>query len=108
MSTQQLIKDHTKYIKKVSHDSTFLKAHQKALEILKHERFIHLIVTMFISFFCIIFFGLYLFFELLALMIIFVILLVLMGAYFLYYYKLENTVIKWEEIEYEIQKSVKM
>jgi len=105
MSTSQLIKTHDKYIKKFfGKDKKFSEAHKEALRTLKHERLIHLIVTIAVTVFCIIFFALYLFFAVVFLLVIFVILLILTLAYYFYYYKLENTVIKWEELEYKITK----
>jgi fatty acid desaturase len=101
ISTSEFIKRHTKYVDKSRHDDAFLEAHSHALATLRHERLIHLIVTISVTVFCLIFFGLYLFFSLFPLLIIFIILLVVTFFYYIYYYKLENTVIKWEEIERE-------
>jgi len=104
MSTSTLIKTHNKYIKESKGDKNFLKAHKEALQTLKHERFIHLIVTIAVTVFCLTFFILYLFLAIIFLLIIFIILIVLTLAYYIYYFKLENTVIKWEEIEYKLTK----
>ena len=105
MNTSELIKTHNKFLKKVKEgDRSFEKAHQKALKTLRHERLVHLIVTIAVTVFCIIFFTLYLFFAIFFLFVIFVTLLVLTLAYYIYYFKLENTVIKWEGIEYKKSK----
>ena len=101
ISTSEFIKKHTKYIEESRHDDTFLETHSHAIATLRHERLIHLIVTLSVTVFCLIFFGLYLVFTLLSLLIVFIILLVVTFFYYIYYYKLENTVIKWEEIERE-------
>lgn len=100
MNTSELIKEHTKFINESQKKANFLEVHLRALETLKHERLIHLIITMFVTLFCLIFLGFYLFFNLFPLLLVFVILLILIGFYFFYYYELENTVIKWQEIEY--------
>ncbi|MBN2096098.1 hypothetical protein JW752_01725 [Candidatus Peregrinibacteria bacterium] len=107
MSTQQLIKEHTKYIQQSRHNSAFVKTHSKALATLRHERLIHLLVTMFVTLFTLIIFGLSLAFGIPALLIIFVVLLIVTCCYFIYYYQLENTVVEWEAIEYEAQKKLK-
>lgn len=107
MSTSELIKKHNKYIEKFKKNNTFEKTHKEALKTLKHERFIHLIVTIAVTVFCIIFFALYLFFAIIFLLIAFVILAILTLAYYIYYFKLENTVMKWEEIEYKLTKKNK-
>ena len=99
ISTSEFIKRHTKYIEESRHDDAFIETHSRALATLRHERLIHLIVTVSVTVFCLIFFGLYLLFSLLPLLIIFIILLVVTAFYYIYYFKLENTVIKWEEIE---------
>jgi hypothetical protein len=101
MNTTDLIKTHNEYIRKSQKDKNFNKTHEEALKILKHERFIHLIVTIAVTIFCIAFFALYLFLAMVLILIVFVILAVLTLAYYIYYFKLENTVIKWEEIEYK-------
>jgi len=107
MNTGQLIKEHTKYIKQSRRNKGFLETHTKALATLRHERLIHLLVTMFVTLFTLIAFGLSLIFATLALLIVFVVLLIITCCYFIYYYQLENTTIKWEAIEYEAQKKSK-
>ena len=103
-STSKLIKKHNNYIARFKKDKNFEKAHKKALKTLKHERLVHLIVTIAITVFCLAFFALYLFFALFLLLVTFIILACLTLAYFIYYFKLENTVIKWEEIDYDKSK----
>lgn len=103
-STSELIKKHNNYIARFKKDKNFEKAHKKALKTLKHERLAHLIVTIAVTVFCLAFFALYLFFAMFLLLVTFIILAVLTLAYFVYYFRLENTVIKWEEIEYKITK----
>ncbi|MBN2086993.1 hypothetical protein JW758_01465 [Candidatus Peregrinibacteria bacterium] len=100
-STSELIKKHNNYIAKFKNDKNFEKAHAKALKTLKHERLVHLIVTIAVTVFCLTFFALYLFFAIFMLLVTFIILVILTLAYYIYYFKLENTVIKWEKIEYD-------
>lgn len=105
INLNNFIKEHNKYIKSIKKkNKDFEKTHSKALKTLKHERLAHLIVTFAVTFFCIVFFALYLAFAIFLLFIVFIVLLVLSLAYFLYYYKLENTVIKWETIDYKKSK----
>ncbi len=105
MNTTDLIKTHNEYIRKFKNDKNFNKTHEEALKTLKYERFIHLIVTIAVTVFCIIFFALYLFLAMIVLLIVFVVLAILTLAYYIYYFKLENTVMKWEKIEYEEKKA---
>ena len=103
-STTELIKKHNSYIARFKNDKNFKKAHEKALKTLKHERLVHLIVTIAVTIFCLSFFALYLFFAMFLLLVTFIILVVLTLTYYIYYFKLENTVIKWEKIDYDKSK----
>ena len=62
-STTELIKKHNSYIARFKNDKNFKKAHEKALKTLKHERLVHLIVTIAVTIFCLSFFALDLFFA---------------------------------------------
>jgi CHASE2 domain-containing sensor protein len=104
MNTRTFIKEHTHYIRETPHGPAFLAVHTAALITLRHERLLHLLVTLAVTLFALIFLSLYLAFKLLPLLAIFLILLVVMAFYFLYYYKLENTTLVWEEIEYQARR----
>ena len=96
------IKEHEIYIKESSNSPFFQKKHLEALAILRHERLIHLIVTMAVSFFLLILFLFFLFKPAVMVFVLFFIFLILDSAYLFHYFKLENSVIKWEMIAYQI------
>ena len=101
MDIRKLIKEHNEYIWTSKNDEEFMENHSSALEILKHERMIHMIITMFVSLFAFVFLGLFLMTQMTALAVIFWILLIVMVFYYIYYFQLENTTLEWEGMLYE-------
>lgn len=101
MDISEFIKKHNRYIKENRGSNNFIVIHKEALEILKHERYMHLIVTMFSATFCCILLGIYLLTEKIAVAALFGILIILIGFYFFHYFKLENTTLEWEKKMYD-------
>ena len=77
--------------------------HDKQIQWMQHERFVHLIVMLFICLFTLFVFGFAVTQTSVLYIILFVILLVLSGAYIVHYYRLENGVQKWYLISNEIR-----
>jgi len=94
-SVSKFIQDHDETLAKAVFDKDFLAFHLTQIKFLQHERLIHLLVTLFISFCLLTFLVLFLFLNLFWFLIVFVILVALTIFYFFHYYKLENTVIRW-------------
>ena len=99
MDIIKFIREHNKFIEQNGLNDHSEEIHYEALKILKHERIIHLIVTMFTTLFCFMFLGFYLFTEKLPFLMLFIILLILVGFYILHYFRLENITLNWERVE---------
>jgi len=79
--------------------------HNMKIQWLQHERLIHLLVTILFTFIFMFLFALLMQFpENRILLIPLAIVMVLLGAYILYYFKLENTVQSWYNLYDEIDK----
>ncbi len=73
----------------------------------QHERFVHLLVTVFVGISCILFLLGTLQFELTGLLLLFIITLLLFIPYIFHYYYLENGTQKLYDLYYEIKKNTK-
>lgn len=104
MDILKFIKEHDAYLKENTVYDKITLVHSKALEILRHERMIHLIVTMFSILFMLITLGEYFYTGHMALGVLFLILLGLNTGYLFHYYRLENKCLEWENIEYDFHK----
>ena len=91
----KFIKQHEEELKKNLSDRDFLQYHMTQIGFLQHERLVHLIVTLSVILFFLIFLALFLYYKDILFFILFIILLVLATFYIFHYFKLENTVIKW-------------
>lgn len=91
----ELIKKHNESLKREHYDETFMLYHLEQIRFLQHERFVHLIVMLFVIFSALFFFSLFLFLNNILFLALFVILLILTLFYVFHYFKLENTVIEW-------------
>jgi len=94
-SVSNLIKEHNKILEKAVFDEDFLAFHLRQIKFLQHERVIHLLVTLFVSFCLIVFLCLFLVLNLCLLLVPFSLFLIMTVLYIFHYFKLENTVIKW-------------
>ena len=90
-------KEYLEYIKEINNKET-IKDKDKILSdllvqigFIQHERFVHLIVTVFVGLSAILFIGLALEFELLGFVLLTMITIVLFAFYILHYYFLENS-----------------
>ena len=102
-------KEYLEYIKEINNKET-IKDKDKILSdllvqigFIQHERFVHLIVTVFVGLSAILFIGLALEFELLGFVLLTMITIVLFAFYILHYYFLENST---QEL-YRIYNSIK-
>ena len=102
MDTIKFIKEHEKLINKKPRTKKFTEIHTSALKTLRHERMIHLIVTMSVTIFDILFLGMYLSYRMMPFILISILLLVTIAFYYFHYYRLENTTQRWEEVEYKM------
>lgn len=113
---EKKLKAYIKYIDEASKkpSAELIDYHKIMLEQFQHERYIHLIVTMFFSLFMILFFMFYLVLALMAIPgseillycvgAILVMLVITVLLYARHYYKLENGVQKVEEITVKLYK----
>ena len=102
MDTIKFIKEHDKLIEKKPRPKQFADIHSSALKTLRHERLIHLIVTMSVTIFDLLFLGMYLSYKMAPFIMISILLLVTIAFYYFHYYRLENTTQRWEEVEYKM------
>jgi len=80
----------------------FKKYHKEQIEIIQHERLIHLLVTLFFGLFFLISVLFAVVFEKLAILSLAAVFLILLIPYILHYYRLENGVQKWYNIYNEM------
>lgn len=80
-----------------------LAFHDKQIQWMQHERFVHLIVMLFVCLFSLLSFGFTLTRASMPSMILSVLLLILSAAYLIHYYRLENNVQKWYLISNQIK-----
>jgi len=90
-----LIKSHEREMARPSVSAGFRFVHREMISFLQHERLVHLLVTLAVIFFMLVFFVLFIFLQQLLYLGLFVILAVLTLFYVFHYFKLENTVIRW-------------
>ncbi|MDQ2087869.1 hypothetical protein RBH29_15670 [Herbivorax sp. ANBcel31] len=100
------MKKHEKLISeslKEQRDLDFLKKyHKNQIEIIQHERLIHLLVTLFFGLFFLLSVLFAVVFEKMILLSLSAVFLILLIPYVFHYYKLENGVQKWYKIYNEI------
>ncbi|MBR3211268.1 MAG: hypothetical protein IKF71_04980 [Bacilli bacterium] len=77
------------------------------IQFTQHERLIHLIVTMFMGLFCVLFLLAFITLEQILLLLLFVITLCLFIPYIFHYYYLENGTQKLYDIYFEIKNTEK-
>ena len=78
-----------------------------AISFFQHERFVHLLVTVFVGLSCILFLLGALQFGIIGLFLLFAISLILFIFYILHYYYLENGTQKLYDLYFEIKKATK-
>jgi hypothetical protein len=83
-----------------------LVAHERKIGYFQHERLIHLIVTLFIALFTLLFYFSMLIYPKMELILITVVLILLSLAYFYHYYRLENGVQKLYKLSELIEKKI--
>lgn len=79
----------------------------RTIQFFQHERFVHLLVTVFVGISCILFLLGTLQFGLFGLLILFIITLLLFIPYIFHYYYLENGTQKLYDLYFEIEKKIK-
>ncbi len=77
------------------------------IQFIQHERLIHLIVTLFMGLFCILFLLAFIILEQFSLFILFIITLCLVIPYIFHYYFLENNTQKLYDIYFKIKNTEK-
>jgi predicted RND superfamily exporter protein len=83
-----------------------LAYHNQQIQWMQHERFVHLIVTLFVCLFTMIVFCFSVMQTSVPAIILFVLLLILSGAYLIHYYRLENGVQKWYLVSSQIRNAL--
>ncbi len=91
----ELIKAHLAFLEEGRADEDFLAYHLLQIGFLQHERLVHLIVTLFVTFCSLLFLVLFLFLHILPFFALFILLLILTAFYIFHYFKLENRTIEW-------------
>lgn len=81
--------------------------HKTQIEFLQHERFIHLMVTLFVSLFILLLVSSAVYTNIRELFIISILFLVLLVPYIVHYYRLENGVQRWYELYNKIDERCK-
>jgi hypothetical protein len=98
----EYMKTHERYIKEMLGKNLDEKAHlellgyhDKQIQWLQHERFVHLLTMLFVCLFMLLTFGYTILMPSLPCMILTGLLMILSVAYIIHYYRLENGVQKW-------------
>ncbi len=89
---------------KIKNKEELLKDHLTQISFFQHERFVHLLVTVFTGTIAILFFLFGVLTENIALILLFAITLCLFIPYILHYYKLENGIQRMYEQYWELKK----
>ena len=104
------MKKHERYLKEMLEKNTdeeklreLLAYHDKQIQWMQHERFVHLIVMLFVCLFTLLSFGFTVIITSTPSIILSVVLLILSVAYIIHYYQLENGVQKWYLISNQIK-----
>ncbi len=80
--------------------------HQRMIAFMQHERFIHLIVTLFFALFTLITLGFALFYPCLSVFILLGLFSFLLIPYIGHYYFLENTIQRWYALSEQIARQI--
>jgi predicted RND superfamily exporter protein len=80
-----------------------LAYHDKQIQWMQHERFVHLIIMLFVCLFTLLTWGFTFVMPSIACFILSALLLILTIAYIIHYYRLENGVQKWYELSDQIR-----
>ena len=106
----EYMKRHERYLKEMLEKNldrealiNLLQYHDKQIQWLQHERFVHLVTMLFVCLFMLLAFGFTVMMPSLPCMILTVILVILSVAYIFHYYRLENYVQKWYSLSNEIR-----
>ena len=106
----EYMKQHELYLKKMLDKNldrdaliNLLQYHDKQIQWLQHERFVHLITMLFVCLFMLLAFGFTVMMPSLPCMILTVILVILSVAYIFHYYRLENGVQRWYSLSNQIR-----
>lgn len=83
--------------------NALLACHDKQIQWMQHERYVHLITMLFVCLFALLCIGFTVFQPSLPGMILSALLLVLSVAYIIHYYRLENGVQGWYELSNKIK-----
>jgi hypothetical protein len=83
-----------------------LHYHDKQIQWLQHERFVHLVTMLFVCLFMLLTFGYTILMPSLSCMILSALLLILSVAYIIHYYRLENGVQRWYYLSNQIKSSL--
>jgi hypothetical protein len=104
------MKNHERYVremleKNLDREALFnlLQYHDKQIQWLQHERFVHLLTMLFVCLFMLITFGYTLLMPSLPCIILTALLMILSVAYIIHYYRLENGVQKWYSLSNQIR-----
>jgi hypothetical protein len=104
------IKSHERYIREMLAKNLDRKAllnllhyHDKQIQWLQHERFVHLITMLFVCLFMLLTFGYTILMPSLPCMILSALLMILSVAYIIHYYRLENGVQRWYSLSNQIK-----
>ena len=106
----EYMKRHERYLKEMLEKNldrealiNLLQYHDKQIQWLQHERFVHLVTMLFVCLFMLLAFGFTVMMPSLPCMILTVILVILSVAYIFHYYRLENCVQRWYSLSNEIR-----
>lgn len=103
------LKNHEQYIREILNKEgenydwgTLRKYHETQIKYMQHERFIHLVVTLFFGLFSLLTFLFMTLSNTFATLLLSILFNILLIPYIIHYYKLENGVQRWYEIDKEI------
>ena len=104
------MKSHERYIKEMLEKNLDREAllnllcyHDKQIQWLQHERFVHLLTMLFVCLFMLLAFGYTILMPSIPCMILTALLMILSVAYIIHYYRLENGVQRWYSLSNQIK-----
>ena len=109
----EYMKRHECYIKEMLEKSldreallNLLHYHNKQIQWMQHERFVHLVTMLFVCLFMLLTFAYTIFMPSMPCMILTALLMILSVAYVIHYYRLENGVQRWYSLSNQIKLNI--
>jgi hypothetical protein len=106
----EYMKNHERYIREMLEKNLDEKAlldllcyHDKQIQWLQHERFVHLLTMLFVCLFMLLAFGFTILMPSLPCMLLTGLMMILSVAYIIHYYRLENGVQRWYSLSNQIR-----